>query len=177
MAKAKKSEGAAAKKSESAKASPTAASKAAAKAKPGGASKSAAAKAAAPKAASSKAAAPKAGRGGGTGAMHPPMIDTGLAAQAAAKMLVAGFQSKNTSAGAGAGTSGAGAARPQSAMFRQIKEGLTKPHLSGMENVLDKSAPGGGKRSDLPKGPPQVGHNQTFGADVNRAGVPRRTPG
>jgi hypothetical protein len=23
----------------------------------------------------------------------------------------------------------------------------------------------------------QVGHNQTFGSDVNRAGVPRRTPG
>jgi len=45
-----------------------------------------------------------------------------------------------------------------------------------MENVLDKSGPSGSRRSDQPKGP-QVGHNQTFGADVNRAGVPRRTPG
>ena len=34
------------------------------------------------------------------------------------------------------------------------------------------------KKSNLPfGGGKQVGHNQTFGADVTRSGVPRRTAG
>ena len=105
----------------------------------------------------------------GTGGSSFPTIDTNLAAQAAAKMLTAGRTSRNTSTASG---------QPQSAMFRQMKDSLSKPHLSGMDSVLDKSGPAGTKRPNLPGGRnEQVGHNQTFGADVNRAGVPRRTPG
>ena len=113
-----------------------------------------------------KSAAPAA-----KGGSSMPMIDTNLAAQAAAKMLSAGRQSRG---GAAAPVSG----QPQSAMFKQMKDSLSKPHLSGMNSVLDKSAPQGTKRPNLPGGRnEQIGHNQTFGADVNRAGVPRRTPG
>ena len=95
-----------------------------------------------------------------------PVIDTNLAAQNAAKMLV----NRNMLQGR------AGAEKPNSAGFRQMKEGLTKavspasiPFLPG-SGTQKKNAQDFGVRS-------QVGHNQTFGADVNRTGVPRRTGG
>jgi hypothetical protein len=45
--------------------------------------------------------------------------------------------------------------------------------------VLDQGAPQGQKKSSAqPFGhKQQVGRNQTFGADVTRSGVPRRTSG
>ena len=168
MAKASKSDDKGAAKSNKPKpAAEAAAKKAPAKPKAG---------APAAKSGGGKAAATKAGRGGGGAGSSgaSPMIDTNLAAQAAAKMLTAGLPSRNAAGGA---SGGAGGGKPQSAMFKQMKDGLSKPHLSGMNNLLDKSAPTGSKRPDQLKGPQQIGHNQTFGADVNRAGVPRRTPG
>ena len=55
---------------------------------------------------------------------------------------------------------------------------FAKPHLSGLDGILDKSAPLDQKKSNVPfTGGKQVGHNQTFGADITRTGVPRRTGG
>ena len=48
-----------------------------------------------------------------------PLIDTNLAAENAAKMLVAGFSMS---------AKGSGAPRQESAMFKQLKAGLNKPH-------------------------------------------------
>jgi hypothetical protein len=127
------------------------------------------AEASAPKAAprAKKPHGPARGSGGATGL---PSIDTNLAAQAAAKMLSAGIPSKNAS--------GASGSKTESSMFKQLKQGLSRSHLTGMADVLEKSALPGNKKPNLPSGRnEQVGHNQTFGADVNRAGVPRRTPG
>ena len=68
----------------------------------------------------------------------------------------------------------------ESGSFKQLKQSLTKPAAHGPASFLQSTAPerksnlpfvGGGGRNQ------QVGHNQTFGADVNRAGVPRRTGG
>ena len=59
------------------------------------------------------------------------------------------------------------------------KQKLAKPHSQGLSNVLDTSNQN--KKPNLPFGSggnnQNVSHNQTYGADVNRAGVPRRTPG
>lgn len=108
----------------------------------------------------------------GSGAGGAPMIDTGLAAQAAARMLLA------RSSGAAAATRQASAAG-ESEGFKQLKNNLGKPHPQAMEALLNNTAPPGSKRSNLPipGGRNQVGHNQTFSADVSRAGVPRRTGG
>jgi hypothetical protein len=68
--------------------------------------------------------------------------------------------------------------RTETSNFRQLKESLSKPHSQTMGNLLDKISSTGQKRSSLPfGGGKQVGHNQTFGADVNRRNVPRRTGG
>jgi hypothetical protein len=70
------------------------------------------------------------------------------------------------------------APKAESSTFRNMKESLTKPHSQTIGGVLDKLAPSGQKRSGLPySGAKQVGHNQTFGADVTRRNVPRRTNG
>lgn len=97
-----------------------------------------------------------------------PLVDTSLAAQAAAKMLLAR---------ATAGTPHAQPPQDESSSFKQLKESIQKPHLHGTGNLLNNNAPTAAKRSNLPFGNKQVGHNQTFGADVNKAGVPRRTGG
>lgn len=97
-----------------------------------------------------------------------PLIDTNLAAEAAAKMLVAGLNKPAANQ--------PDAPKQESAMFKQLKAGLNKPAGSAMSNLLEKS-----HGPDLTKSHQafnkQVGHNQTFGADVTRSGVPRRTPG
>ncbi len=98
-----------------------------------------------------------------------PQIDTNLAASAAAKALAAGI-----------GTTSAtptGAASQESAGFKQMKAGLNKPAFGGAAgNLLGNM--GNAKKSNQPfGGNKQVGRNQTFGADVNRSGVPRRTSG
>lgn len=93
-----------------------------------------------------------------------PLIDTSLAAAAAAK-LVANRDLLN-----------AKGPKRESGTFKQLKENLNKPSVTGPATFLQNTAPP--KKSNLPfGGRNQVGHNQTFGADVNRSGVPRRTGG
>lgn len=97
----------------------------------------------------------------------PPVIDTTLAAQTAAKMLV------NRDVLSGAAES---AEKRESGSFKKLKESLNKPAAHGPASFLQSTAPQ--KKLNLPFGQRnQVGHNQTFGADVNRSGVPRRTGG
>lgn len=110
-----------------------------------------------------KKAAPKKAPAAKSAPSGMPGIDTSLAAETAARMLAAKF---------GKAT---GSAKPESAMFRQMKENLNKPHSATVSNLLDKShGPEPVKSHPQMK---QVGHNQTFGADVTRTGVPRRNPG
>lgn len=118
--------------------------------------KSAAAK---PPAKSTESAAPAA-----------PIFDTDLAAKAAAKLLVARVPAGSTTTGA--------SAAPESAAFRNLKDSLAKPASSTVAGLLDKSSIAGKHKSQTPFfGGKKVGHNQTFGADVNRSSVPRRTGG
>jgi hypothetical protein len=96
-----------------------------------------------------------------------PQIDTNLAAKSAASMI-ANRDSLDTGASTGD--------KRESSSFKQMKAGLNKPTLSGPASFLHSTAPQ--RKSNLPFGTrKQVGHNQTFGADVNRTGVPRRTGG
>ena len=102
-----------------------------------------------------------------------PQIDTSLAASSAAKLIAA--------KAAGFGGTSSGAAK-ESAAFKNLKSQLANPAASGasaMANLLDKAgSPTLPKTHHVPFGAPsQVGKNQTFGADVNRTGVPRRTGG
>ena len=98
-----------------------------------------------------------------------PFIDTQNAAAAAAAMI--GNRSARQAA-----------ARPMkdSFEFKQLKESLSNPSGQAIDNLLDQTDLSASKKSNVPytpAGQQQVGHNQTFGADVNRAGVPRRTAG
>jgi hypothetical protein len=89
----------------------------------------------------------------------------------------------NRATGASAASASAGAASAQnqpqkkeSAAFKQLKQNIARPAASGPGGIL--SNPISQKKSNQPfGGQQQKGHNQTFGADVNRAGVPRRTGG
>jgi hypothetical protein len=97
-----------------------------------------------------------------------PMIDTAHAAMAAAKLVKA----KTALSSATGGTP-----MKESAAFKNLKDSVNKPS-SSMGNFLNDSAAPEHKKSNLPAfGGKQVGRNQTFGADVNRASVPRRTGG
>lgn len=108
---------------------------------------------------------------GGAGEPLVPSIDTNLAAASAAAMIAQRAVDPAT---------GQQLTRPQpeakkeSAAFRQLKQGLAKPpSLGGALGAMP-----GQKKSNAPfAGGNQVGRNQTFGADVNRSGVPRRTGG
>lgn len=94
-----------------------------------------------------------------------PMIDTDLAAQAAAAMLL-----HRNKGGADSESKGS--------LIEQLKADLNKPAAATVSNILNKSTPEGAKKpSPLPFGRKQVGHNQTFGGDLTRSGVPRRTSG
>ena len=54
---------------------------------------------------------------------------------------------------------------PKAPSSKTFKQNLSKPHLSSLDNLLDKSAPAENKKSSLPfGGGKQVAHNQTFGA-------------
>lgn len=126
--------------------------------------KSASAAASAPASTAKKGAAKKVEKPAAAGM---PLINTSNAAEAAAKMI----GNKLSSMG---GDSSAG--KHESASFRQLKESLNKPAGQGAASFIQSTAPT--KKSSQPfGGPNQVRHNQTFGADVNRAGVPRRTGG
>jgi hypothetical protein len=82
----------------------------------------------------------------------------------------------NRAATGGTGAAAQGEQKKESASFKNLKDSLNKPTSGGLGGnfggigAQKKSGQnfGGGK---------QVGRNQTFGADVNRAGVPRRTGG
>jgi hypothetical protein len=93
-----------------------------------------------------------------------PMIDTNLAAQSAAQMLIA--RSKG-----GGGVSQGGS------MIEQIKSDMNKGHGSTVAGVLDKGGPLNKRPNQTSNPMNQRGHNQTFGSDASRANVPRRTPG
>ena len=137
---------------------------------------------AAVKAPVAKAKAPPAKKQTSSGAAQAPMIDTNLAASAAAAMILnraASGGGGGGAGGAGGGTSGASgqpAAKKESATFKNLKDSLNKPASQGLGGTFGNIA--GQKKSNLPiAAGKQVGRNQTFGADVNRAGVPRRTGG
>jgi hypothetical protein len=118
-----------------------------------------------PKQPAKKAAAKKP-----TPATDTPFVDTNLAAESAARLLAARVSTKAGSADT--------QPRTESAMFKQLKSGLSNPAGQTMANLLDKQGGPNQKKSATPFGPgQQVGRNQTFGADVNRASVPRRTGG
>lgn len=93
-----------------------------------------------------------------------PLIDTSLAAAAAAKMIA------NRDRLAGSENRGG------SGLIKHLKDTLNKAATSGPADFLHTSS--NNKNANTPfGGRNQVGHNQTFGADVNRTGVPRRTGG
>ena len=97
-----------------------------------------------------------------------PLIDPLQSAAAAAAMIGRKIS---------AGPSAAGPTT-ESSSFKNLKESLTKPHSQTIGSALDKISPAGQKKSALPfAAGKQVGHNQTFGADVSRRNVPRRTAG
>ncbi len=105
-------------------------------------------------------------------ASQGPAIDTGLAAESAAKRVAAGFGV------IGAVSASSGAPAHESTSFKSFKENINKPASAGLASILDKTAGPGQKKPNLPyQSGKQVGRNQVFGADVNRTGVPRRTGG
>jgi hypothetical protein len=104
------------------------------------------------------------------GGEQSPMIDTGLAAESAAKRVAAGMTVATSSTTAGPAH--------ESASFKNLKDSLNKPASAGLAGILDKTAGPGQKKPNLPfQSGKHVGRNQVFGADVNRSGVPRRTGG
>ena len=127
-----------------------------------------AAKAEAPKTAKKPAKA-HAAKSAPSTAPAAPLIDTGLAAHNAARMLAAGVSGKSVTPPAKTPL------RPESSMFKQLKSGLNKPSTA-TSNLLDKThGPSPHKAPNAYN--KQVGHNQTSGADPTRSGVPRRTNG
>ena len=138
----------------------------------------------APKKASGTGKKSSPGGASGGGSQGVPLIDTSLAAQAAAKMVLHRATGTSPTA-AGAGTASpqpqadAGAKEPEkreTSTFKQLKQGLSKSGSQNLGGVLGGVQ--GGKKSNQPfGGGNQQVRNQTFGADVNRSGVPRRTGG
>jgi hypothetical protein len=101
-------------------------------------------------------------------AQAKPLIDTSLAAQTAARLVAARNNAAPDETKGGPGGH-------ESASFKQFKEGLNKPTPALGGNLAPIA---GQNKSSLPHTfAKQVGRNQTFGADVNRSGVPRRTGG
>ena len=98
------------------------------------------------------------------------MIDNNLAAESAAKFVVAKLSTGSSSS--------PGTPVKESSAFKSMKDGLNKPVGSSLANMLDSTSGVLNKKANQPfNASKQVGRNQTFGADVNRAGVPRRTGG
>jgi hypothetical protein len=67
--------------------------------------------------------------------------------------------------------------KKESSAFKQMKAGLNKPAAGALGGAFGVGGQQQKKTTQNYGGGKQVGHNQTFGSDVNRAGVPRRTPG
>ena len=130
----------------------------------------AAKKAEAKSTASSSKASSKSSKPSTTSSPMMPMVDTSLAAQTAAAMLGAGLGRRDQNQTA--------EDKREGSLIRQLKADLNKGHSQTVSNVLDKGAPQGTKKAGgQPFGQKQVGRNQTYGADVTRSGVPRRTSG
>jgi hypothetical protein len=97
-----------------------------------------------------------------------PLVDPAQSAATAAAMVAHKVSAPTSAQGP----------KTESSGFRNLKDSLMKPHSQTIGGVLDKIAPAGQKKSGIPfNGGKQVGHNQTFGADVTRRNVPRRTNG
>lgn len=95
------------------------------------------------------------------------LIDTDLAAQNAARLLVANLKKRGAASQS---------TEPQSAMFKNLKANLSQGAGASIANVLEQShGPEVTKSHEAFN--KQVGHNQTVGSDAVRTGVPRRTPG
>ncbi len=121
-------------------------------------------KAKAEKPAEKKAAAPPAPSG-------VPGINPAASAAHAAAMVAQNAAQPPAAAG--------GTPQPESAMFRNLKGALNKPHSQIMGGLLDKLGSKEPKKSSIPfAGGKQVGRDQTIGGgDPTRRGVPRRTGG
>jgi hypothetical protein len=108
-----------------------------------------------------------------------PLIDTSLAAETAAKFVVnrALLGNAATAPAPEAADEEQAGDKRESSTFKQLKAGLNKPASQGLGGIL--GTPNQGKKGNFGPGggSQQVGRNQTFGADVNRSGVPRRTGG
>jgi hypothetical protein len=136
----------------------------------------------APQAVTKKKAPAKAAAGGATSV---PLIDTNLAAEAAARMLVsragaggsAAAPSARPAEGPANDSQGEAAEKRESSTFKQLKDKLNKPRVGGVGGILGGGPAGKKGNTGFGGGNQNVGRNQTFGADVNRAGVPRRTGG
>ena len=121
-----------------------------------------------------------------------PLIDTSLAAAAAATFVMnrallgssppaAATPPANTGTPDEPAAEADPAAKPEekreSSAFKQLKAGLNKPTSQGLGGLLGNVNQGKKGNSGFGGGNQQAGRNQTFGADVNRAGIPRRTGG
>jgi hypothetical protein len=95
--------------------------------------------------------------------------DPALAAAAAAALVGNKISASSPASGQNTG---------ESTSFKNLKDSLSKPHLQNIGGLLDKTGgPNPKKNSAATGGVDQVKHNQTFGADVSRRSVPRRTGG
>jgi hypothetical protein len=169
MAKAKKSEAEEkpTKPATKAKAEPAKAAAARSPAQPKAVAKPAAAKKPAAKKGKKEEKAPARPAAGGT-----PLVDTSLAAESAARMLMG--KAKLGAAAQPAPPSQTPAAEKESASFKQFKESVNKPAAHGPgKAAANPFAP----KNPLPiPGSNPVFHNQTQGG-VSRVNVPRRTGG
>jgi hypothetical protein len=99
-----------------------------------------------------------------------PTVNPAQSAAAAAAIVV---QNANQPPTASSGTP-----QPESALFRNLKGSLNKPHSQIMSGLLDKLGSTGSKKSSQPfSHSQQVGRDQTIGGDATRRNVPRRTGG
>jgi hypothetical protein len=126
--------------------------------------------AAAPKPAAAKPTAPKAKKAKPHAAPSAPMIDTGLAAETAAKLILAGARPAQANDDENA------APKKESSTFKHLKESLAKPHINSGNPLLGGATGTGNKNKPGFFGGKQIGHNQTFGSGSSRF-VPRRTSG
>ena len=102
-------------------------------------------------------------------ATSSPMIDTGLAAENAARMIMAGTRPAQVS-------DDNAQPKKESSTFTKLKESLAKPHINSGNPLLNNLGGAGNKNKPNFFGGKQVGHNQTFGSGSSRS-VPRRTSG
>jgi len=134
--------------------------------------------------ASKKKAPAKPAASGSSSPGSVPLIDTSLAAETAAKYVVNRALLGNAAASTPAATQNADELQAdekeekrESSTFKQLKAGLNKPASQGLGEILGTSNQSRKGNTGFGGGNQQIGRNQTFGADVNRAGIPRRTGG